>query len=67
MLFILHFIFATQIISLQLQQNVANNAFDVPVLIPTFGLLNWTVNKIEQIDIKTRRICLLTKNVLQKL
>ena len=37
-------------------KHVAHNAFTVPVLIPTFGLLNWAINEIEQIDIKTRKI-----------
>ena len=35
---------------------VAHNAFAVPVLIATFGLLNWRVNEIQQIDIKTRKV-----------
>ena len=28
-------------------KHVAHNAFAVPLLIPTFGLLNWTINEIE--------------------
>ena len=36
-------------------KHVAHNAFAVPVLIPKFGVLNWTVNEIEQIDIKARK------------
>ena len=43
-------------------KHVAHNAFAVPVLIPTFGLLNWTINEIEQIDIKTRNILCMTGN-----
>ena len=43
-------------------KHVAHNAFAVPVLIPTFGLLNWTINEIEQIDIKTRKILCMTGN-----
>ena len=43
-------------------KHVAHNAFAVPVLIPTFGLLNWTINEIEQIDIKTRKILRITGN-----
>ena len=34
--------------------------FAVPVLMPTFGLLIWTKNEIEQIDIKTRKILCMT-------
>ena len=37
----------------------------MPVLIPTFGLLNWTINEIEQIDIKTRKIFCMTGNFHQ--
>ena len=37
-------------------KHVPHNAFTVPVLILTFGLLDWTINEIEQIDIKTRKI-----------
>ena len=37
-------------------KHVVHNAFAVPVLIPTFCLLNWTINEIEQIDIKKRKI-----------
>ena len=43
-------------------KHVFHNAFAVPVLIPTFGLLNYTTNKIEQIDIKTRKILCITGN-----
>ena len=37
-------------------KHVAHNAFTAPILIPTFGLLIWTVNEIEEIDIKMRKI-----------
>ena len=43
-------------------KHVAHNAFAVPVLIPTFDLLNWTINEIEQIDNKTRKILCMTRN-----
>ena len=43
-------------------KHVSHNAFPVPVLIPTFGLLNDTANKIEHIDIKTRKILCMTGN-----
>ena len=38
-------------------KHIAHNA-----LISTFGLLNWTINEIEQIDIKTRKILCMTGN-----
>ena len=41
-------------------KHVAHNGFAVPVLMPTFGLLIWTINEIEQIDIKTRKILCMT-------
>ena len=41
---------------------IAHNTFAVPVLIPTFGLLNWTIQEIEDIDISTRKILCMTGN-----
>ena len=41
---------------------IAHNTFAVSVLIPTFGLLNWTIQEIEDIDISTRRILCMTGN-----
>ena len=46
-------------------KHVAHNAFAVPVLILAFGLLNWTINEMEQIDIKTRKICCMMGNFHQ--
>ena len=34
----------------------AHNTFAVPVLVPTFGILDWTKKEVEDIDIKTRKI-----------
>ena len=34
---------------------MAHNTFAVPVLVPTFGILDWTKKEIEDIDIKTRK------------
>ena len=34
---------------------LAHNTFAVPVLVPTFGVLDWTKKEIEDIDIKTRK------------
>ena len=41
---------------------MAHNTFAVPVLLPTFGILNWTKLEIEQIDIKTRKLLTLSGN-----
>ena len=41
---------------------IANNASAVPVLIPTIGVLDWTLGEIKDIDIKTRKIQSLTQN-----
>ena len=46
-------------------KRVTYNAFAVTVLIPTFGLLNWTVNEIEEIDFKTKKILCITGNFHQ--
>ena len=34
---------------------VSHNAFAVPVIIPTFGVLDWTIDEIKQLDINTRK------------
>ena len=39
-----------------------HNAFAVPVLIPTFGLFNWTISEIVSIHKKTRKIITMTGN-----
>ena len=41
---------------------IAHNAFAVPVLIPTIGVLDWTIGEIKDIDIKTGKILTLTRN-----
>ena len=41
---------------------LAHNTFAVPVLTPTFAILNWTKDEVEQIDIKTRKLLTLTGN-----
>ena len=34
---------------------IAQNSFAVPVLTTTAGILNWTIDEIKKIDIKTRK------------
>ena len=34
---------------------IAHNSFAVPVPITTVGILNWAVDEIKEIDIKTRK------------
>ena len=46
-------------------KHIAHNAFAVPLLIPTFGLLNEAINEIEQIDMKTRKVLCVTGNFHQ--
>ena len=41
---------------------IAHNAFAAPVLIPTIGVLDWTIGEIKDINIKTRKILTLTRN-----
>ena len=41
---------------------LSHNAFAVPVLILTFGLLDWTIDEIDNIDKKTRKILTMTGN-----
>ena len=35
---------------------IAYNTFAIPVLTPTFGIAKWTKDKLEQLDVKTRKI-----------
>jgi hypothetical protein len=40
----------------------AHNTFAIPVLTPTFGILDWTKKEVEQMDVKTRKLfCLFGK------
>ena len=39
-----------------LNKSIAHNAFDVPVITPTIGILNWTKTEISDLDITTRKI-----------
>ena len=41
---------------------IAHNVFAVPVLIPTIGVLDWTIGEIKDIDIKTEKVLKLTQN-----
>ena len=41
----------------------AHNAFAVPLIIPTIGILNWTRKEIEDLDKATRRIMCHTGNL----
>ena len=40
----------------------AHNSFAVPVLTPTFGILDWTIDELETIDKKTRKLLTVTGN-----
>ena len=35
---------------------IAHNIFAIPVITPTFGILNWTKDELAGIDVKTRKI-----------
>ena len=39
-----------------LNKSIAHNAFAVPVITPTTGILNWTKKEISDLDITTRKI-----------
>jgi hypothetical protein len=34
---------------------IAHNSFAVPILTPTIGIIDWTIQEINQLDIKTRK------------
>ena len=35
---------------------IAHNTFAIPVLTPTFGIIKWTKDELEQMDVKSRKI-----------
>ena len=37
-------------------KTIAHNIFAIPIITPTIGILEWTKDELEQIDIKTRKI-----------
>ena len=41
---------------------IAHNIFAIPIFTLTFGVLNWTKDEIQQIDVKTRKILTYTGN-----
>ena len=43
-------------------KHTAHNAFAVPVVIPMFGILDWTIQETEHIDTQTRKILCMTGN-----
>ena len=43
-------------------KHLAHNTFALPVLTPTFGILDWTIREIENLDITTRKILNMTGN-----
>ena len=43
-------------------EQIARNCFAGPVLTPTFGILDWTLQDVKDIDIRTRKILNMTSN-----
>lgn len=43
-------------------KTIAHNCFAIAILIPTIGILDWTLADLERIDIKTRKILSMTGN-----
>ena len=43
-------------------KSVAHSSFALPILTPTFGILDWTIAEIQAIDIKTRKLLCLSGN-----
>ena len=43
-------------------KHLAHNTFALPVLTPTFGILDWTICETENLDITTRKILNMTGN-----
>ena len=43
-------------------KTIAHNAFATPVITPTIGILDWTIQEIKDIDIRTRKMLSVTGN-----
>ena len=43
-------------------KHIAHNTFTVPVLIPKFSILDWTIQEIEHIDTQTGKMLCMTGN-----
>ena len=43
-------------------KHLAHSTFALPVLTPTFGILDWTIREIENLDITTGKILNMTGN-----
>ena len=41
---------------------IAHKSFAVPIITPTIGTIDWTIEEIKQIDINTRKLLTLTGN-----
>ena len=44
-------------------KHLAHNTFALPVLTPTFGILDWTIREVENLDITARKILNMTENL----
>ena len=42
---------------------IVNNSFALPILVPTFGILDWSIQDIKDLDIKTRKQLAMSGNV----
>ena len=45
-----------------LNKVISQNLFSVSVLTTTVGILNWTINEIKELDIKTRKQFTISRN-----
>ena len=39
---------------------IAHNSFGVPIITPTIGIIDWTIDEIRQIDINKRKLLTMT-------
>ena len=39
---------------------IAPNSFSVPIITPTIGIIDWTIDEVRQIDINTRKFLTIT-------
>ena len=43
-------------------KTIAHNTFALPILVPTAGILEWTLQEIEEVDKKTRKLLCMSGN-----
>ena len=46
-------------------KHLAHNTFALPVLTPTYGIFDWTIREIQNVDITMRKILNITETLIE--